>query len=101
MSGPSDSTMQWFDIETRIRNLVKDLVSPIITTADANEASAVGALKKANNNKKKLEELEYAVYNTGNKRDKFDDIHATMAVMVRLICFQIFRNPPVRRMLST
>ena len=69
----------WFDIETKTRHLLEELVDPIIERVIEQKGQLQSVRKEAVNQTKKIEKLEDTVFNANAKLDIFEEINVKIA----------------------
>lgn len=66
--------LDWFDFETRMRDVIDELIEPVIKRASEDREQALNCQRQITENSKRLEVLEGIVLNTGRKASIFEEI---------------------------
>ena len=73
--------MLWFDIETRCRRLLQDLLDPVMDKMIDNTQD-IDVLKKDHiSSAEKIEEIKDTIFETNGKLDVFEQINVRLAEM--------------------
>jgi hypothetical protein len=76
-SGDTRNTaeLDWFDFETRMRDVIHELIEPVIKRASEDREVSLGLQRKTELATKRLDQLENIVLKTGKKNTVFDEIN--------------------------
>ena len=70
-----DHELNWFDLETRMRKLVYDLLQPTVTRSHEDRELLYAVRKQQLNHQNRIDELEYALFKTNQPLTVFDKIY--------------------------
>lgn len=69
----------WFDIESKTRHLIQELIDPIIDRLVANQDSINQLVQETKNTDAKVENLKETIFQTNGKLDVFEQINMRLA----------------------
>lgn len=69
----------WFDIETKTRHLMEELLDPIVDRLVSYKDSINQVKTDGQKATKKIEELKDTIFNTNNKLDVFEQLNLRIA----------------------
>jgi len=71
----------WFDIMTRSRHLMAELLEPVIDQIVGHKDNLNQLKKETSKSNRKIEELKETIFNTNNKLDVFEQINMRLATL--------------------
>ena len=74
-----DAELNWFDLETRMRKLVFELLEPTINRSQEDKEQISLAKKSLIQHNKRLEELEICLFKSNEKKTIFEEIYKKIA----------------------
>jgi hypothetical protein len=74
-AGKNASELDWFDFETRMRDVIHELVEPIVKKAAEDREKMLSLQRGQENDGKRIDQLESAVLKKGRKNTVFDEIN--------------------------
>ena len=74
MEKKTATELDWFDFETRMRDVIHELIEPVMRKATEDREQMLTIRRNQENDQKRLDQLESAVLKTGRKATVFDEI---------------------------
>lgn len=74
MEKKTATELDWFDFETRMRDVIHELIEPVMRKATEDREQMLTIRRNQENDEKRLDQLESAVLKTGRKATVFDEI---------------------------
>ncbi|CDW80865.1 UNKNOWN [Stylonychia lemnae] len=74
--------IDWFDFETRMRKMIHEMIEPTVRKVNEDRDKLFKIRNDQDAQKRKIEDLEFAVIKTDNKTNVFEDIFRNLARLV-------------------
>eukprot|EP00347_Sterkiella_histriomuscorum_P011845 403370885 len=81
MTDAQDSQFQWFEFETRMRKLIKDVMITYDKQMRDDEKRIIMIEKEMTENETRLKEIEFLLYKSEDKESRFDELHKIISIM--------------------